>query len=48
MKRDDICSNYCKEGDDGSFPQEKARYVMLVIEKNTVNEGGHAAEIEIY
>ncbi len=45
---DDLCSNYCKEGGDTNFAKEPARYVMLVIEKNTVNEGGHAAEIEIY
>ena len=48
VKRDDICSNYCKEGDEGNFEKQKARYVMLVIEKNTVNPGGHAAEIEVY
>jgi len=47
-RMDDLCSNYCKEGGDTNFQKEPARYVMLVIEKNTVNEGGHAAEIEVY
>ena len=37
-----------KDGDEITVEPQKARYVMLRIDKNTDNPAGHVAEVEIY
>jgi hypothetical protein len=37
-----------KEGDLSEFPETQARYVGIVVTKNTANPSAHIAEIEVY